>query len=656
MRYGGFTYKLILMKLRELNKRIINFLLYSLETVETVPFLGQITVVALYSVGFSFITVSLLNIHLVFSNGFTLSTIILGIFIVIGLLGIVLFWRTRSVALTRFIYAFGVVLLLIEQTVDAGGVYGLGVFYFLFGFPVIYLFFGLRFSAIAMLVYCAAFALRMVIGAFPPLSIYNQDMVAARALVVMAFAAVIEVVVCACYDRIIAHLSRQAFYDPVSGMPNRLKIENALRCDIDCHRTCRFDFSVIAIKVLNLNRVNTLLGTEGCDAILRETGSRLSSFGLETRIVGRWSSSLFVLVADLHELQETEAFAESVLERLSAHYSVNGRSISVRFALAVSRYPEDSHSGNSIVDNAITLLDSGSAQSGEIRFFSEETLRLQQYRYSIIENLGNADFDRAFRLVYQPKVNIADRRCTGAEALIRWHDDQFGEVSPGVFIPMAEQSGLIRKITRWVVRRCVADALAIRERESELAKDLVLSVNLSVADLRDKGLMDFLSREVLSIPGMARTIEIEITEGIMLDEDVMVKRNLACLQEAGFRIAIDDFGTGYSSLSYLHKIRVNALKIDQSFIMNLFARDAADETPVIDAIISMSKSLGLQITAEGVETEAQLAWLASNGCDTAQGFLFSPGVPVAEFIELVRNNQYGFPKPARRKAAVVLDQ
>ncbi len=214
---------------------------------------------------------------------------------------------------------------------------------------------------------------------------------------------------------------------------------------------------------------------------------------------------------------------------------------------------------------------------------------------------------------------------------------------------MAEQTGFIRKITRWVIRRCVADIETIWKAEGELSKDLMFSINLSVADLRDKGLVDFLTREVLLVPGIARAIAFEITEGIMLDEDTMVKRNLSHLQGAGFKIAIDDFGTGYSSLSYLHKIRVNELKIDQSFVRNLFARDTPDETPVIDAIISMSKSLGLNITAEGVENEAQLAWLGSNGCDTVQGFLFSRGISVTDFLAFLRKNATGVPSPVRKR-------
>lgn len=637
------------MKFSSVAKRIGNFLLYFHPSVGSVPFLVQISIVAMYTTCLSLICVPLTNIGLVSSHGFTVVTILLIVYMILAIAGLAVFFATRRLTWTRVICGVAVVLLILEQAIDAGGVYGLGVFYFLFAFPIIYMFFGIRFSVLAMVAYCAAFAFRLNVGSLSPESIYNTDNIGYRTGLVIAFAAVVEIITCVCYDRIFKHLSRQAFHDQVSGLPNRLKIEESIKRDIAYYRGTRLEFSIIAIKMLNLNRVNTLLGTEGCDAILRESGSRLLSYGMETRTVGRWSSSIFILVSDLHDTREVELFASSLVESLTAPYTVNGRSITVNFALAVSRHPEDSNTGNSIVDNAISLLDSASIQTGEIRFFNEETLLLQRYRYTILDNLSKADFDRSFSLVYQPKVRISDRRCTGAEALIRWHDEQFGDVSPSVFIPMAEQTGFIRKITRWVIRRCVADIEAIWKAEGELSKDLTFSINLSVADLRDKGLVDFLTREVLLVPGIARAIEFEITEGIMLDEDAMVKRNLSHLQGAGFKIAIDDFGTGYSSLSYLHKIRVNELKIDQSFVRNLFARDTPDETPVIDAIISMSKSLGLNITAEGVENEAQLAWLGSNGCDTVQGFLFSRGISVTDFLVFLRKNASGMPSPVRKR-------
>jgi EAL domain-containing protein (putative c-di-GMP-specific phosphodiesterase class I)/GGDEF domain-containing protein len=641
------------MKVSPVVKRIGNFLLYSRPSEGAVPFLEQISIIAMYTTAASLLCVPLINYHLVFTRGVPAVLILLVGYMVLAIAGLAAFWITRTLPATRVLFGIAIGFLVIEQAIDAGGVYGLGVFYFLFAFPIVYMFFGLRFSVISMLAYCASFAVRLYFGAPTAESIYNAADVGARTLTVIGFAAAVEIVICACFDRIFKHLSRQAFNDPVCALPNRVKIEETVKRDMAYYRGARFEFSVIAIKMLNLNRVNTLLGTDGCDAILRETGERLKRFGMKTRIVGRWSSSIFVLLSDLHDSREVELFASSLLESLSEPYATGGRAITVSFALAVSRHPEDAAGGNTIIDNAISLLDSSAAQTGEIRFFSEETLTLQRYRYSILNNLSKADFDRSFRLVYQPKIRINDRKCKGAEALLRWHDDQFGDVSPAVFIPMAEQTGLIRKITRWVIRRCVADIARIRAESGDLADDLSFSVNLSVVDLRDKGLVDFLAREVLSVPGMDRAIEFEITEGIMLDEDAQVKRNLSHLQNAGFRIAIDDFGTGYSSLSYLHKIRVNELKIDQSFIRNLFARDTPDETPVIDAIISMSKSLGLAITAEGVENEAQVAWLESNGCDTVQGFLFSRGVSVGEFVEYLRKNRDGAARPQRKRLSLI---
>lgn len=329
----------------------------------------------------------------------------------------------------------------------------------------------------------------------------------------------------------------------------------------------------------------------------------------------------------------------SIQESLAKPYVVqNGRSY-IQLVSAVSRFPKDSSKSNKIVENVLALLDQEDMRPGNILFYNREYLKREQDRFRLVSSLNRADMDQDFHLVYQPKIDLNKRICVGAEVLLRWNSQELGEISPEIFIPLAEEIGLIQKITKWVIKTSFREIKLINEVATNPENQLVHAINLSVADLKSKYFVKFVTEE-LALSGCGpEQIELEMTETLMMENDPQVKDNLRAMKDLGFSIAIDDFGTGYSSLSYLHKLQVHNLKIDKSFTSQI-DRDKNDSTTtIIDAIISMGVSLDLNLTAEGVETIEQSNYLKSKGCHTVQGWYYSKGLRLEKYIAYLRQTE-----------------
>jgi EAL domain-containing protein (putative c-di-GMP-specific phosphodiesterase class I)/GGDEF domain-containing protein len=626
------------MQERPARKSLISFFLYVKSGSRSQPALDKIAVLALYAVAAAFFISSLANIVPAISNGRIASMTFLLSYMALTLAALLVFWKTRRLAAGKIILGLAVLVLLAEQIVDVGGNYGLGVLYLMLGFPALYLLLGLKASASFLVLYDAAVGYRIMTGSlsFSPRSILNYPGVPARVVVILVVAAVMQLLICGCLEFLMRHFIRLAYYDAVSGLPNRYKIGSILEGQISVYARKAARVSVIAVKMLNLGSANASLGSDQADLLLKEIGTRLLSHAGEGDSVGRWSSSIFLVITRIVDPGGLEARSRELIERLARPYLAGGRPVSAFFTLAVSRHPDDASSAEELVSNVVSLLAGGEKRPGEIRFFDGKALRLQQQRYALMDDLDSADYDRDFRLVYQPIMSLPKARCVGAEILLRWKGRDGEDVPPNLFIPIAEESGAIRKITHWVIRRGVAD---LSGADLDKVPGASFSINLSVLDLRDKDFPDFIQRCLAesSCPGLR--LEFEITERVMLDDDPRTRQNIERLLADGFSLSIDDFGTGYSSLSYLHTINARCIKIDQSFVRGLASEEGREENPVIEAIISMSKSMKLESIAEGVEKAEQLEYLISHGCDMAQGYLFSPGMPFASFLEFFKANR-----------------
>jgi len=275
--------------------------------------------------------------------------------------------------------------------------------------------------------------------------------------------------------------------------------------------------------------------------------------------------------------------------------------------------------------------------SGGIFFLNQDELIKEKFRFSLAESINCAVLDQEFFILYQPKVDLADMKCVGAEVLLRWNHPQLKLIYPDVFIPVAEEMGFIRTLTRWVIGRVVDDLNSGFNSDFFLTHKLVIAINLSVADLKDRDLVPYIVEQVNRGSSCHDHIEFEITESMLIDDDPQIKENLAGIQKLGFRLSIDDFGTGYSSLSSLHTFQIDNLKIDQSFVRLITGGEMQAPLPVLDAIISMGLSLGVELTAEGIETDEQAEYLRVRGCQTAQGWLYSKGLYLNEFIKYVES-------------------
>jgi EAL domain-containing protein (putative c-di-GMP-specific phosphodiesterase class I) len=337
-----------------------------------------------------------------------------------------------------------------------------------------------------------------------------------------------------------------------------------------------------------------------------------------------------VLLPHLRDLAAISGIAQHIVDRFADPFEIESYSINTTFSIGVSLYPDDGREFDILLRNADTALyqakDSG---RDTYRFFSEKMNLDAQEQLHLQGQLRNAVKNREFILHYQPQIDIGSGRIVGTEALVRWQHPELGLIPPGKFIPLAERSGLVIPMGDWVLNEACRQAQAWRDK----GHSLVMAVNLSALQFKRGNLLETVAHALKRSGLPANMLELELTESILLqDVDVAIK-TLRSLKEMGVKLSIDDFGTGYSSLSYLKRLAVNKLKIDQSFVRDL-AEDS-DSAAIVRAIIQLGHTLQLSVIAEGVETEAQLAFLRSNGCDEAQGYLYSRPVPAVEFVRLL---------------------
>ena len=300
---------------------------------------------------------------------------------------------------------------------------------------------------------------------------------------------------------------------------------------------------------------------------------------------------------------------------------VDGNTLTVSSSVGVALYPDDALEQDELMRQADAAMYEAKAAGRDMaRFFSPETDQRVVARQTMEAQLRSALAQDEFTLHYQPRLNARTRRVQGAEALLRWNNAVLGQVSPARFIPLAEETGLIKPIGLWVLQQACAQWMAFRKQG--LFEQVELSVNLSLAQLADTELVGQL-QQVLSETGMpAELLELELTESHLMDNPSAAQAQVAALKALGVQVSIDDFGTGYSSLAYLKRFDINKLKVDQSFVQGML--DDGADAAIVHAVIALGHTLGLKVVAEGVENLPTAQTLAALGCDEMQGFCFSP--------------------------------
>lgn len=418
-----------------------------------------------------------------------------------------------------------------------------------------------------------------------------------------------------------------AHYDSVTGLPNRILALDRLDQLLKAARRSGKHVAVLFLDLDHFKKANDTLGHDAGDQLLREASSRLLSDLREQDTVARFGGDEFlILVGDLDDPVDAQPVAEKLLRSFREAFQIHGREFVLTASVGISVAPEDGSTSQDLLRNAdIAMYRSKGEGRNTFHYFTPAMNRDVERRQSVEEQLrGALDREEMF-LVYQPVVDIRSGAVIGAEALLRWQNSELGSVSPDEFIPIAEQTGQIDAIGKYVLERAVRQAARWR---AERDPDFCVSVNVSPQQFRNPRLVDTIAQAISEAGLPARALQVEITESVLLDERSQAASALEDLKASGVGIAMDDFGTGYASLSYLRHFPFDTLKIDRSFVRDI-TQDPKDAELVI-ASLSLARNLNLTVLAEGVETSAQLALLGHHGCDLAQGFLFAKPLSAEE--------------------------
>ena len=421
--------------------------------------------------------------------------------------------------------------------------------------------------------------------------------------------------------------------DALTGLPNRRRLADRIELALAAGRREGTPFALLYLDLDRFKPINDTLGQALGDRVLVDVAERIKGGLREIDTVARLGSDEFVVLAQRSDAAGAEATARRVQEALQAPFCQGGMRFTVTASIGIALYPNDGTSLDELLSCADTAMhevkDAGRAG---IRFHrprhapGDPALRA---RMQLDHAMRQALSQQRFRLHYQPQVDLRTGEVRGAEALIRWRDPERGEIAPGEFIPVAEETGFIVAIGHWVLRQAVRQAALWREQ----GLALTMSVNVSALQFQQPGFVEGVAAALREAQLPGASLELELTESILVQDAQDALARLQALAALGVKLAIDDFGTGYSSLSYLKRFPIGRLKIDRSFVAGL-PTDQSD-AGLVNAIIQMGRALQLETVAEGVETEAQRQFLRQAGCEQFQGFLFAPALAVPDFEALL---------------------
>ncbi|HVY07821.1 MAG TPA: EAL domain-containing protein [Burkholderiales bacterium] len=426
-----------------------------------------------------------------------------------------------------------------------------------------------------------------------------------------------------------------ANYDVLTGLPNRFLMQDRLSQVIAHAHRNKLRVALMHIDLDRFKVVNETLGHYVGDALLKRAAERVRKATHEGNTVGRVGGDEFTIVfPNVTSLQTLSATAEAILDDLAKPFESDDQELFLSASIGVSLYPEDASSVDELIKHADAAM-SRAKHFGRNNFqFYTANMNVEvQDRMQIEAGLRTAIQRDEFSLVFQPKIDLATRRIFGAEALLRWKNPKLGMIAPSRFVPVAEEAGLVGQIGEWVLH---AACRQIREWQ-DAGHSLQVAVNVSARQFQEYDLAE-LVMEIMRDTGIqARNLEIELTESAVMDDAESSIITLERLAALGVQIAIDDFGTGYSSLSYLKRLPLDVLKIDQTFVRDISSdpNDAA----IVRAIITLARALGIKVIAEGVENEAQLAFLNAYGCQYAQGFLFGRPLTENQLLRLITTGE-----------------
>jgi len=446
-----------------------------------------------------------------------------------------------------------------------------------------------------------------------------------------------------------------AYYDLVTGLPNRAQLNEQLNHTLHLASRHELKFALLFLDLDHFKQVNDTLGHDAGDELLKQVSTRLSGVVRESdvvsssdyraeeqgsqHIVARLGGDEFVvLLGHVNRAEDAARVAERIAQTICNPFDISGQSVSITTTIGISVYPSDGHDSESLMKSAdIAMYHAKESGRNGYQFYSRDIHEMALARFTMEARLKEAIDNEQLTIVYQPKICFTSHQVTGVEALVRWEDSEDGIISPDDFIPLAEETGLILSLGRWVLKT------AARQMQDWIISGmtpLTIAVNCSsVQFMRSDMVTDI--NEAIEFSGLDPTyLEIELTESLLLQDFEAGVKILREMKELGVQVAIDDFGTGFSSLCYLKRLPVDKLKIDQSFVKEL-CTDPGD-VAIVSAIVTLGHNLGLTVVAEGVETPQQYEILRNFNCNEAQGYLFSKPMQSDEFRQWL--NEFSMPQ------------
>jgi diguanylate cyclase (GGDEF)-like protein/PAS domain S-box-containing protein len=427
-------------------------------------------------------------------------------------------------------------------------------------------------------------------------------------------------------------MTHSAHHDFLTDLPNRMLLNDRLTHAIALALRYRRKLAVLFFDLDGFKHINDSLGHAIGDKLLKAIGERLLSAVRKSDTVSRQGGDEFVVVLSSIVRSEDAALSMAkIIAAIIAPYSIDQHDLHVSVSGGISIYPDDGDDAEALIQNADNAMYHAKGHGSNTYRFFQEDMNVQAVRRQSLEACLHRALDRhEFELNYQPMIDLKSGQITGVEALIRWRHPERGLIPPAEFIPIAESCGLIVPIGRWVLREACMQA---RAWQDAALPHIRVAVNISSLEFRDKTFSANL-RATLKKTGLnPRYLELELTESVLMQHVESTAFVLGELRALGVHLAVDDFGTGYSSLSYLSQFPIDSLKIDKSFVHGITSE--CNDAPIIRAVINMGRSLMQRVTAEGVETREQLAFLQSRGCEAGQGFYFSYPVVAEEFAKLL---------------------
>ncbi|WP_435770834.1 putative bifunctional diguanylate cyclase/phosphodiesterase [Nocardioides sp. SYSU DS0651] len=418
-------------------------------------------------------------------------------------------------------------------------------------------------------------------------------------------------------------------HDALTDLPNRVRLMDHLAASCAAAARAGSEVALLLLDLDHFKRINDSLGHDVGDALLRQVAERLRAWVRDGDLVARLGGDEFAVVfRDVHPVVDLTPRIEELLQALLAPVEVMGYELIVTASIGAAVFPCNGSDPATLLRHADTAMYRAKASGRDgLQWFHPTMIEETQDKLALSAALRQALGHGELSIVYQPQLDLSSGLVVGVEALARWWSPELGSVAPDRFIPVAEDSGMIHDLGTWVLRQACTDVALLQD---QLDQPLRLAVNVSPRQLLKRGWVDEVEKAVADAGLAPDQLEIEVTEGLLVEDRGDAVEKLTAVRELGVKVAVDDFGTGYSSLAYLNTFPIDKIKIDRSFVHGISGDEPG--SAIVDAIIVMAHALGMTVVAEGVENRVQEQYLAARGCDEVQGYLYSPGVPAADLL------------------------